>query len=516
MGLPQRHRPRLTWPRAEWTRNTGHRTRPGWTRDTGGAPVLRAAVLPGATLRAHLFGGHHCRRRSSRQVRSQRNGQSGAARGTASVGFRTSGAARGAGQVGFLRLTDVPEVSPSPPPTAGRPLWARLSVAVWLAFVAYPLSATYGASHVTSLHLAVVVATAALFCVVYVAYAALPDATRSGMDRRSVLAVAFVLAGAVTFLIFYDGPDWAYSYVYCLWPAVTAARGRPWPIAFVTGIALAAGAAGGLGGPALASAALVVVGVGAGIYGVVRLVAANDALRQAQADHAAAAVAEERLRFARDLHELLGHSLSVIALKSQVACRLLADQPQRAAKEIGDVERITQQALQEVREAVSGYRRPTLKSELESASRALAAAGIHMRQAIRQPCLPTTAESVLAWALREAVTNVVRHSKASTCTVSLDVSATAAVLTVTDDGVGPGDPRADSHLAGNGLRGLSERLRAAGGTVQAAPGDSSNSNNNNSSSSSSGGFRLSASVPLPPGWTAQQLTAGSQTTSVSS
>lgn len=371
-----------------------------------------------------------------------------------------------------------------PPP--GRSLRARLSPAVWLGFIALPLAAAYSDPRVGVLHLVVVGVVAATFSAVYLAYCALPDPIRTGVDRRLLVAVVAVLVAAISFLAFYDRSEWVYSYVYCLWPAIVVSGNRAWSVPVAAGLAVGVGALSGLGGMNLVSVAVVVLGVGAGVYGVTRLVEANEALRRAHADEAAAAVAEERLRFARDLHELLGHSLSVIALKSQVAARLVAARPERAATEMAEIEQITRQALHEVRDAVGGYRRPTLGSELEGARRALASAGVELSGTVTGTCLPASVETPLAWTLREAVTNVIRHAGASTCTVSLEVDSRAAVLTVTDDGVGPDSRRHAPAFAGNGLRGLSERIAAVGGTLKAGPGDA-------------GGFQLCASLPLPSG-----------------
>ncbi len=149
---------------------------------------------------------------------------------------------------------------------------------------------------------------------------------------------------------------------------------------------------------------------------------------------------------------------------------------------MADIEQITRQALHEVRDAVSGYRRPSLAVELQGARRALGAAGIALREALGQPDIPCAVEAPLAWALREGVTNVVRHSRASTCTISLDLSARVATLIVADEGIGPAD-QDPAAPAGNGLRGLAERVSAIGGTLGTKKG-------------AEGGFLLSVSVPL--------------------
>jgi two-component system sensor histidine kinase DesK len=198
-----------------------------------------------------------------------------------------------------------------------------------------------------------------------------------------------------------------------------------------------------------------------------------------------AAVTEERLRIARDLHDLLGHSLSLIALKSELARRLLPDRPEDAARELTDVEAVARQALTEVREAVSGYRRPTMDGELEGARVALAAAGIQLTVDQAEAQLEPDVEAVLAWTVREGVTNVIRHSHARSCTVRVTASDTGRGVEVTDDGVGAA---AMNGRAGSGVAGLEQRAREVGGVVEAGPRPD-------------GGFRLAVMVParsLPP------------------
>src|SRR6185437_1812303 len=143
----------------------------------------------------------------------------------------------------------------------------------------------------------------------------------------------------------------------------------------------------------------------------------NRELRRARQELAQLAVTEERLRFARDLHDLLGHTLSLIALKSELAGRLVRLAPERAAVEIGDVEAAARQALYEVREAVAGYRQPTLAGELQAAHEMLDAAGIVLTLDAAPAPLPlrSTVEGMLAWTVREGVTNVIRHSRARHC-----------------------------------------------------------------------------------------------------
>jgi two-component system sensor histidine kinase DesK len=193
------------------------------------------------------------------------------------------------------------------------------------------------------------------------------------------------------------------------------------------------------------------------------LVEANQQLSQAREQIARLAVGEERLRFARDLHDLLGHSLSVIALKSELAGRLIKTTPGLAAHEIEDIENVARDALREVREAVTGYRQPTLAAELAGAREALTAAGIEYRVDQDHVPLPPAVEAVMAWTVREGVTNVMRHSQAKRCSVRIINKDGKATVDVIDDGRG-GTPD-----AGSGLRGLEERVRERGGTLTAEP-----------------------------------------------
>jgi signal transduction histidine kinase len=188
---------------------------------------------------------------------------------------------------------------------------------------------------------------------------------------------------------------------------------------------------------------------------------------------------DERLRLARDLHDLLGHSLALITIKSQLARRLLppADRS-RAAGEIADIERVARESLQDVRHAVDGYRQPTLGSALAGARAALAAAGIDSTIDATTESLPTAVDATLAWAVREGVTNVIRHSQAAMCSIRLTREPSEASLEITDNGAASG-----AAAAGNGLRGLQERAAARGGHADAGP-------------LPDGGFRVFVSVPL--------------------
>lgn len=201
-------------------------------------------------------------------------------------------------------------------------------------------------------------------------------------------------------------------------------------------------------------------------------------LHRAQDEVARLAAAEERLRIARDLHDLLGHSLSLIVLKSELAGRL-AERSPRVLQEIGDIESVARKALVEVREAVTGYRQRSLAEELDNARTVLAAAGVRaeVRTTGRLPGTETRDTSLgvgtpaepldglLGWIVREGTTNVVRHARATRCEIRLTYGGTHAMLEIVDDGKDGTGP----YTPGSGLSGLSERVTSAGGTVMAGP-----------------------------------------------
>ncbi|MFG2071741.1 sensor histidine kinase [Nonomuraea maritima] len=204
-------------------------------------------------------------------------------------------------------------------------------------------------------------------------------------------------------------------------------------------------------------------------------------LHEARGEVARLAAADERLRIARDLHDLLGHSLSLIVLKSELARRLAERDPARAVAEIGDIESVARSSLADVREAISGYRRRDLGEELDGARAVLAAAGVDATVRMAGAPLPEAADGLFGWAVRESVTNVVRHARASRCVIEMGRDGDDALLEVRDNGRAKG-----KHVPGNGLNGLSERVAAEGGTVE-------------SGSLPGGGFRVAVRVPVGSG-----------------
>ncbi|MEU0572599.1 sensor histidine kinase [Nonomuraea sp. NPDC005983] len=200
-------------------------------------------------------------------------------------------------------------------------------------------------------------------------------------------------------------------------------------------------------------------------------------LRDAEGEMARLAATDERLRIARDLHDLLGHSLSLIVLKAELAGRLAEGSP-RVLNEIGDIESVARQALVEVREAVTGYRQRSMAEELDSARSALRAARVEAQVRVEGTPLPDLLDGLLAWAVREGTTNVIRHAEASRCMISVTSDGAHATLDIVDDGRGAGP-----YEMGSGLQGLTERIRAAGGEVETGPAPK-------------GGFRLRVLVPV--------------------
>jgi two-component system, NarL family, sensor histidine kinase DesK len=186
---------------------------------------------------------------------------------------------------------------------------------------------------------------------------------------------------------------------------------------------------------------------------------ANRKLLKAQEEIEHLATVAERERIARDLHDVLGHTLSVIILKSELAGKLMDRDPQRAGNEIREVEQISRQALSEVRDAIRGYRSKGLSAELAQAKATLETAGIAVKCEATKISLPALHESVLSMAVREAVTNVVRHAQAHTCNLRLEHHNGACQLAIEDDG------RGSAQSEGNGLRGMRERVEMLGGTL---------------------------------------------------
>jgi len=339
----------------------------------------------------------------------------------------------------------------------------------------------------------------------------------------------FLLVGSIVFaaVVYAFGLRSAPTLRPAPWAAITAILGLAISVFVVGGmnwlavLAVAAGTCGRFGQtpwPALASSAACAVagsyvavsghaGYGAAFAAIVigpltaffgyssgRRADAVSVLRRTRADLARAAVAEERLRIARDLHDLLGHSLSLITLKAELAGRVIGTDPGRAATEIAELEAVARQSLSDVRTAVAGYRQPDLAGELVSARQLLDSAGIVSRISAPDTAgLSQEVDAALAWAVREGTTNVVRHSRATHVDISVSTGPAGAVAEVSDNGppvpddTGPIARRSEATLpspvgtagvdgrvpasppgsGGSGLAGLAERVRGLGGELAA-------------------------------------------------
>jgi two-component system, NarL family, sensor histidine kinase DesK len=186
---------------------------------------------------------------------------------------------------------------------------------------------------------------------------------------------------------------------------------------------------------------------------------ADAKLRMAQEEIEQLAKTAERERIARDMHDILGHSLSLIVLKSELAGRLLASQPTRAALEIAEIETAARRALAEVRKTITGYRSEGFASELMRAAQVLETAGVRLNRPAKAPQLTPRHEATLSLVLREAVTNIVRHAGASECSIEVSTVEDRTQLVIADDG------RGDIRQEGNGLRGMRERVQELGGSL---------------------------------------------------
>jgi two-component system sensor histidine kinase DesK len=404
-------------------------------------------------------------------------------------------------------------------PGTGGPLrW--LFSSIWLVYLIQPVSGLFGHHH-GALWIAGGLAITAAFCVIYAP--AIIDVDKRPRLARGGLAALFVLAALASVVY---GQDWT-----PLWIYVSAAAGMilaataPRRIALL-GVLFAGVCYAFFGWLSHLSTAdflavlLPVVLVGLAMIGFRMQIVMMHELARARGTVAKLAANEERLRLARDMHDLTGQSLSMITLKSDLAAKRLTRLPVSAERdavltELGDIARVSRQTLHDIREAVSGYRRPTLAIEVITARNALEAAGVGLDDdpelTLRSGTFDPDAEAVLAWCLREAVTNVIRHAGAASCRIRLIQHGPELSLEVTDDGRGFIDhdtqcpagaadqngpdgeqaghiTRGTGHITrGSGLRGMSERLSAVGGHLSLGPAHPGHSGGGS-------GFRLTATL----------------------
>jgi two-component system sensor histidine kinase DesK len=375
---------------------------------------------------------------------------------------------------------------------------------IWLVYLIQPVSALFGHHHGVA-WIAGGLAITVAFCVTYMLVLMRSD-TQPRLARAGLAAIALLAALACAVY----GKDWV-----PLWIYVSAATGMVLA-AEPDGRRVATLGVGVVGACYLffcwvshldltttLVVLLPVLLIGLAMMGFRMQMTLMRELAQARETVAKLATNEERLRLARDMHDLTGQSLSMITLKSELAAKRLAKLPSSAERdsvltELGDIGRVSRQTLHDIREAVSGYRRPTLAIEVITARNALEAAGIALEDdaglTLRSGTFDPEAEAVLAWCLREAVTNVIRHSGARHCRIRLTERMDEVSLEVTDDGRGfpgqnPENPATPDSAHGSGLRGVSERLSAIGGRLSLGPADGSGPKGPGH------GFRLIATVP---------------------
>jgi len=428
----------------------------------------------------------------------------------------------GAGQPGQARKDEIPAEWLRPrllsggfkarhtPGTGGALRWFFSSI--WLIYLVEPVTQLFGHRHGV-LWIAGGLAITVAFCAIYAP--TLVNASR--WPRLGQLGLGAIAALAALACVVY-GQEWT-----PLWIYVSAAAGMVLSVApngrqaSRLGI-LAVGACYAFfswlshaGIAEFLAVLLPVLLVGLAMVGFRMQVLLMHELAQARETVAKLAANSERLRLARDMHDLTGQSLSMITLKSDLAAKRLARLPVSAERDavlgdLGDIGRVSRQTLHDIREAVSGYRRPTLAIEVITAGSTLDAAGLRFDDdpelTLRSGTFDADAEAALAWCLREAVTNVVRHSGARICRARLIRQAGELSLEVTDDGRGlagrdvfdNAEPMAGSGngaqapdaARGSGLRGMSERLSAVGGRLSLGPADPGRGH----------GFRLTATVPV--------------------
>ncbi len=230
-----------------------------------------------------------------------------------------------------------------------------------------------------------------------------------------------------------------------------------------------------------------ILNTGLMVFGLIWLIRLVTELGETRKRLAEVAVAEERLRFARDLHDLLGMSLSAIALKSELTSRIMDIDTNRASDELLEILGLTRQALTDVRSVASGYRELSLDQESRSAQAVLVAADVQVRLEIEHEDLPATVRTVLAVVLREGVTNVLRHSKVERCEIAVRRIGDGVSLDIVNDGVENGRPKTEKPVrveaAGSGITNMSDRVAGLGGELTAGV-------------EADGRFRLRAVVPV--------------------
>jgi two-component system sensor histidine kinase DesK len=339
--------------------------------------------------------------------------------------------------------------------------WGLLFAGIWLFYLLSPLSVAWSMRDEVRGWIGIVatLAFAALYLSVFVAMrwrrTFSPFRAPLGAPQGVLIVLALVVLGLVMCLSI--GQTGTAAAVYIAVACVMCLQTRWAWVASVT-VALVTYAAtervpGWHRDPGILFGTLVAT---LAIWGITQAINRNIEVLSVREENARLALADERNRFARDLHDILGHSLTVITVKAELANRLIEVDPDRARTELADLERLSRDALTDVRRAVDGYRELTLPGELARARTALSAAEIDADLPNSTDGVPSDRRELFAWAVREGITNVIRHSGARRCSVVLGQHE----VEVRDDGRGTG-----ATEPGNGLTGLRERAAALGGTV---------------------------------------------------
>jgi two-component system sensor histidine kinase DesK len=301
-------------------------------------------------------------------------------------------------------------------------------------------------------------------------------------QNRARYAILVAVALAVTLVGV--GVDWVTGFAIFTLAMLLYNCDRRWWLPIVLGVPAASVVLNVvLGGSAVRDAimfALPVLLIGAVQAAFFQQVRSKVELARARTELARLAVSEERLRIARDLHDILGQRLSAVSLKAELAARLVDRDPARAATEMGEVAAVARDALADVRDTVSGYRSLTLATEIETARALLMAAGVSVEVSLAGDLLPEHLDECAGAVVREAVTNVIRHAPATCCAISVARRSGRVVVEVRN-GMGT-VPGGATITYGNGLTGLAERVQGVGGVLYAHRGR--------------GDFVLRATMPL--------------------
>lgn len=356
-----------------------------------------------------------------------------------------------ASEYSVARMNELQKASASPDatPSASKSAWSRW---IWLAYLLmYPLPWLIRAPSQTDV--LVSIAAIAVFLWLYIRH--------WQASRTRLIAIASIVV-VMSFLLQPFGGLWGVFTIYgiAMLSNIRPTRDAVIGVAAISVALIAFAWLRDLHWSQWAFTAFMGVMIGASTILFAQLEESNRRLAESRETARQLAVVAERERIARDLHDLLGHTLTVVAVKADLAAKLLARDPARAATEIDDIRTTARAALADIRAAVTGMRSTTLASEIVQARQALAAAGVTLHYDALHTPLPEKIEAVLSLVIREGVTNVVRHAAASRCDIKIEQSRDGhVILELADDGKGA------TAREGNGLRGMRARVAEVAGSL---------------------------------------------------